>query len=162
MRISIFTTGGTIDKTYATDKGTVNFSFGSLAIKELLDKKIKAGFNFNIESLLSKDSTEMTEEDRSLIKSACEKTEDSKILITHGTDTMIDTAKVLSSIENKIIVLTGSSLPYVFKDSDADFNIGVAIGALNILENGVYVAMNGRVFPWNKCQKTQDGKFIEL
>ena len=162
MKIKIFTTGGTIDKTYATDKGTVNFSFGNPAIKELLDKKLKIGFTFDIKNLLSKDSTEMTEEDRLLVKKACEKSDSSKILITHGTDTMIDTAKVLASIKNKVIILTGSSLPYVFKDSDADFNIGVAIGGLNILENGVYISMNGRIFPWNKCQKTQEGRFIEL
>ncbi len=162
MKINIFTTGGTIDKTYATNKGTVNFSFGDPAIKELFDKKLKVGFTFNIKNILSKDSTEMTDEDRILVKKACEKSDVSKILITHGTDTMIDTAKVLAGIKDKIIILTGSSLPYIFKDSDADFNIGVAIGALNVLENGVYIAMNGRIFPWNKCQKTQDGRFIEL
>ena len=84
-----------------------------------------------------------------------------KILITHGTDTMIDTAKILSEILNKVIVLTGASQPYKFRDSDAEFNIGVAIGALNVLEKGVYIAMNGRVYEWDKCQKLDNGRFVE-
>ena len=103
----------------------------------------------------------MNDEDRQLIKKACEGTIADKILITHGTDTMINTAKVLSNIPNKIIIITGASQPYKFRESDAEFNIGVAIGALNILEQGVYISMNGRVYEWDKCEKRSDGWFVD-
>jgi L-asparaginase len=161
MKIKVFTAGGTIDKIYSEEKGTLNFSFGKQAIRVMGEEKVKLNFEYDIERLLAKDSLEMNEENRLLIKKACEGAIADKILITHGTDTMIDTAKTLSDIHDKAIVLTGASQPFRFKDSDAEFNIGVAIGALNILERGVYVAMNGRIYDWDKCQKGADGRFIE-
>ena len=157
----MFTAGGTIDKVYAQVKGTLNFSFGEPAIAELGAGKITLNFDYDIERLLAKDSLEMTDEDRALIKKACKSATADKILITHGTDTMIDTARVLSEIPDKLIVLTGASQPYRFRESDAEFNIGVAIGALNTLERGVYIAMNGRVYEWDKCKKRSDGRFVE-
>ena len=161
MKIKVFTAGGTIDKMYSEVKGTLNFSFGKQAIKELGEEKVKLNFDYDVERLLAKDSLEMTDEDRELIKKACEGAIADKILITHGTDTMIETAQLLSTIPNKAIVLTGASQPYRFRESDAEFNIGVAIGALNILKNGVYIAMNGRVYEWDKCTKLPDGRFVE-
>ncbi|KKU75321.1 MAG: AnsB: L-asparaginase [Candidatus Nomurabacteria bacterium GW2011_GWB1_47_6] len=161
MKIKVFTAGGTIDKMYSEVKGTLNFSFGKQAIKELGESKVKLNFDYDIERLLAKDSLEMNEEDRNLIKKACEGAVADKILITHGTDTMIDTAQVLSPIKNKLIILTGASQPYKFKESDAEFNIGVAIGALNTLKEGIYIAMNGRIYEWDKCEKSPDGKFLE-
>jgi len=161
MRVKVFTAGGTIDKVYAQVKGTLNFSFGEPAIAELGAGKITLNFDYDIERLLAKDSLEMTDEDRALIKKACKSATADKILITHGTDTMIDTARVLSEIPDKLIVLTGASQPYRFRESDAEFNIGVAIGALNTLERGVYIAMNGRVYEWDKCKKRSDGRFVE-
>ena|SRR3989338_338405 len=161
MNVKIFTVGGTIDKIYAQAKGTMNFSFGEPAIAELGAEKITLNFDYDIERLLAKDSLEMTDKDRGLIKKACEETTADKILITHGTDNMIDTAQVLSDIPDKLIVLTGASQPYRFRESDAEFNIGVAIGALNTLECGVYIAMNGRVYEWDKCEKRSDGRFVE-
>src|SRR3989344_3833446 len=161
MKIKVFTAGGTIDKMYSEGKGTLNFSFGKQAIKELGEEKVKLNFDYDVERLLAKDSLEMTDEDRELIKKACEGAIADKILITHGTDTMIETARLLSTIPNKAIILTGASQPYRFRESDAEFNIGVAIGALNILENGVYIAMNGRVYEWDKCVKSPDGRFLE-
>jgi len=161
MKIKVFTAGGTIDKMYSEVKGTLNFSFGKQAIKELGEEKVKLNFDYDVERLLAKDSLEMTDEDRELIKKACEGAVADKILITHGTDTVIETARVLSAIPDKAIVLTGASQPYRFRESDAEFNIGVAIGALNILKNGVYVAMNGRVYEWDKCVKSPDGRFVE-
>ena len=146
---------------YSEVKGTLNFSFGKQAIKELGEEKVKLNFDYDVERLLAKDSLEMTDEDRELIKKACEGAIADKILITHGTDTMIETARLLSTIPNKAIILTGASQPYRFRESDAEFNIGVAIGALNILENGVYIAMNGRVYEWDKCVKSPDGRFLE-
>jgi L-asparaginase len=161
MKIKVFTAGGTIDKIYSEEKGTLNFSFGKQAIRVMGEEKVKLNFEYDIERLLAKDSLEMNDEDRQLIKRACEGSVADKILITHGTDTMIETARALSGISNKVIVLTGASQPFRFKDSDAEFNIGVAIGALNVLDRGVYVAMNGRVYEWDKCQKREDGRFVE-
>lgn len=161
MKIKVFTAGGTIDKIYSEEKGTLNFSFGKQAIAEMGENKLKLNIEYNIERLLAKDSLEMTEADRLFIKRACAGTVVDKILITHGTDTMIETAKVLSDIPDKVIVITGASQPYRFRESDAEFNIGVAFGALNVLDKGVFIAMNGRVYPWNKCEKTADGRFLE-
>ena len=161
MKIKVFTAGGTIDKIYSEEKGTLNFSFGKQAISEMGESKLKLNLEYNIERLLAKDSLEMTQEDRELIKRACQGAVADKILITHGTDTMIETARVLSDIPDKVIVLTGASQPYRFRESDAEFNIGVAFGALNVLDKGVYIAMNGRVYSWDKCEKTADGRFSE-
>lgn len=97
---------------------------------------------------LKKDSLDITDEDRQRIKEACENTDNDKIIITHGTDTLEQTAKVLSDIKNKTIILTGSKRPQTFTDSDADFNIGVAVGAVGCLQNGVYIAMSGVVRPF--------------
>jgi len=162
MKIKVFTTGGTIDKVYSEEKGTLNFSFGKAAISEVGENKVKLNFDYDIENLMAKDSLEMTDEDRQLIKKACAGAIANKILITHGTDTMINTAKVLSEISDKAIVLTGASQPYRFRESDAEFNIGVAIGALTVLDKGVYIAMNGRVYEWDKCQKLNSGTFVEM
>lgn len=161
MKIKVFTAGGTIDKMYSEEKGTLNFSFGKQAVKELSENKVKLNFEYDIERLLAKDSLEMTDEDRQLIKKACEGTIADKILITHGTDTMVDTARVLSTIQDKVIVLTGASQPYKFRESDAEFNVGVAIGALNVLDTGIYVSMNGRVYHWDKVEKRSDGWFVD-
>ena len=161
MRIKVFTAGGTIDKIYSEERGTLNFSFGKQAILEMGENKLKLNMEYDIERLLTKDSLEMTEEDRQLIKRACQGAIANKILITHGTDTMIETAKVLSDVPDKVIVLTGASQPYRFRESDAEFNIGVAFGALNVLDKGIFIAMNGRVYPWDKCEKTPDGRFLE-
>ena len=167
MKIKIFTCGGTIDKDYLETKGIYNFSFGKPAINEMLQNKVNLNFGYSIKPLFAKDSLRMkgklymNETDRQLIKKACCEAKENKILITHGTDTMIDTAKILSTIPNKIIVLTGASQPYKFHESDADFNIGVAIGALNIFNKGVYISMNGRVYEWDKCEKRSDGWFVD-
>jgi len=161
MKIKVFTAGGTIDKIYSEEKGTYNFSFGKPAIREIVEEKVKLNFEYDIERLLARDSLEMTVEDRQLIKKACEEAIANKILITHGTDTMIETAKVLSEIPDKVIILTGASQPYKFRESDAEFNIGVAVGALNVLDKGVYIVMNGRVYEWDKCQKIDSGHFVE-
>lgn len=161
MKIKVFTAGGTIDKIYSEERGTLNFSFGKQAITEMGENKLKLNVEYNIERLLAKDSLEMNDLDRELIKRACRGAIADKIIITHGTDTMIETARVLSDIKDKAIILTGASQPYRFRESDADFNIGVAFGALNVLDKGIYIAMNGRVYPWDKCEKTPDGRFLD-
>jgi L-asparaginase len=161
MKIQIFTVGRTIDKGYSQERGTLNFSFGEPAVVELLGGAAQLNLDYEIEQLLAKDSLEMTAEDRALIKKACAGSVADKILITHGTDTMIDTARELRGVVGKTIVLTGASQPYHFRKSDAEFNIGVAMGALNVLDHGVYIAMNGRVYLWDQCQKLENGMFVE-
>ncbi len=161
MNVLIFTAGGTIDKIYSDAKGTLNFSFGKPAVAEIVEERVRLNFEFRIENLLAKDSLEMTESDREIIRKACADAKEDKILITHGSDTMIDTAKALSTVKGKLIVLTGASQPYRFRESDAEFNIGVALGALSSLKSGVYIAMNGRVYEWDKCKKVSDGRFLE-
>lgn len=158
--IKIFTCGGTLDKVYREVRSTMNFSLGEAAVKEIFDG-LRLNLDYDIEPLLSKDSLEMTAADRRLVRNACERTHRDRILITHGTDTMTKTAKELSRVTGKVIVLTGAAQPYRFRDSDATFNIGVALGALEVLSPGVYVAMNGRVYDWDKCQKLADGRFVE-
>ncbi len=160
MKITFVTTGGTIDKDYASCAGTYNFEIAEPAIKKILHN-INPNFEFEIISVLKKDSLDMDDKDRQLVFDTCKDVKNNKIIITHGTDTMVKTAKKLSSIKNKTIILLGSSKPERFKDSDASFNVGTAVGAINCLENGIYVAMNGRVYEWHECQKNKEtGQFI--
>lgn len=156
MNIQIFTTGGTIDKIYEEVGGVYSFSFGQSAVAEVIKNKTKLDFEYDIKTLLAKDSLDMDQADRQLIKEACQKAIENKILITHGTSTIIETARTLSGIKDKAIVLVGATKPWGFIKSDAEFNIGVAIGALNVLEKGVYIVMNGRVYDWDKCQDLDD------
>jgi L-asparaginase len=162
MELKILTTGGTIDKDYASGKGIYNFEISSPAIEAILNRA-DPNFDYEIESILKKDSLDMDEQDRQKIFEACQNEKTNKIIITHGTDTMVETAKKISSIKNKAIVLVGASKPTKFHDSDAHFNVGTAIGALNLIKEGVYVAMNGRIYPWNNVAKNaKDGVFQQL
>ena len=144
MRISFIQTGGTIDKDYPKRTGGYAFEISEPSASRIL-KRINPGFSYEIITAFRKDSLEITNEDRQELKTICERTSNDKIIITHGTDTMIETAKYLEGIKGKTIILTGAFLPEKFKDSDAEFNLGVAIGAINFLANGVFVAMNGCV-----------------
>lgn len=148
--IKIFTTGGTIDKIYFDAKS--EFSVGKSLIDDLLDEA-NITFNYEIESLLSKDSLDMTEEDRRLVHDRVATDEHDKILITHGTDTMSQTASCLTDITDKTVVFTGSMQPARLRHSDAIFNIGYAIAAVQLLAPGIYIAMNGRVFDPLKARK---------
>lgn len=160
MKIMFVTTGGTIDKDYASRAGTYNFEISEPAVRRIMES-IKPGFEFEVQPILQKDSLDMTEEDRMLIYERCEKADANRIIITHGTDTMVETAKRLSALKDKTIVLVGSSKPERFRDSDAHFNIGVAVGAVGILPEGVYIAMNGKVFPWHNVRKNRDSGAFE-
>lgn len=161
MKITFIQTGGTIDKDYPKLAKGYGFEIGEPAVKRILEK-VNPSFRFEIISVLKKDSLDITEEDREKIYEVCVKADNDKIIITHGTDTMIETAKKLSAIKNKVIILTGAIKPERFSDSDASFNIGTAIGAVNILENGVYIAMNGRIYSWDRCKRDlKTGQFIE-
>jgi L-asparaginase len=148
--IKVFTTGGTIAKIYDEISGDLHFDAGHLE-KMLGQGRSKA--DLQIEPLMMKDSLQMSEKDREVIYQAVQESKHVAIMITHGTDTMVETAKKLSTIKGKTIVLVGAMIPYAFKNSDALFNIGCALGALQCLDTGVYVVMNGKVFAWDGVVK---------
>lgn len=155
MKIAFIQTGGTIDKDYPKATGGYAFEIGEPAVKRIL-QRISPNFDFEIISILKKDSLDITGEDRQKIRDACEKAAADRIIVTHGTDTMIETAEKLSSIKGKVIVLTGAMRPERFVDSDASFNLGTAVGAINLLQQGVYIAMNGRIYPWSKVKRSRE------
>ena len=150
MKIKIFTTGGTIDKIYFDQKS--EYQVGDPQANGVLERA-NVVLNYEIESIIRKDSLDLTDEDRELIRQKAASTLLKRIVITHGTDTMIDTAKVLKNISGKTIVMTGSMYPAQFRDSDAGFNIGCAVTAVQILKPGVYIVMNGRIFKPHHVRK---------
>jgi len=150
MKIEIFTTGGTIDKIYFDQKS--EYQVGDPQAKGVLERA-NVVLDYEVESIIRKDSLDFTDEDRELIRQKVVSTPLKRVVITHGTDTMIDTAKVLRNISGKTIVMTGSMYPAEFRDSDAVFNIGCAITAVQILEPGVYIVMNGRIFNPHNVRK---------
>lgn len=159
MKITFIQTGGTIDKDYPKHIKGYAFEIGESAVKRILEK-INPNFEYEIISLLKKDSQDITDEDRVKICEKCKQIENDKIIISHGTDTLIETAKYLFDVKNKLIILTGAMKPEKFSDSDAMFQIGSAIGALNCLENGIYIAMNGNIFPADKLKRNmKTGQF---
>ncbi|HOM04445.1 MAG TPA: asparaginase domain-containing protein [Candidatus Kapabacteria bacterium] len=161
MAIRIFVTGGTFDKEYNELNGTLFFK--DTHINEML-KLGRARVPIEVRTLMMMDSIDMTDADRELIALNCQKTEENKIIITHGTDTMVETARVIAQkVKDKTIVLTGAMIPYKFGSSDGLFNLGSAIAFVQTLPPGVYIAMNGRYFNWDNCQKNRDkGEFEEI
>lgn len=161
MAIRIFITGGTFDKEYNELTGELFFKDSHLP--EML-KLGRCKTRVEIRTLMMIDSLGMTDGDRELIVRQCEAAQENKIVITHGTDTMTDTAKILAEkVKNKTIVLTGAMIPYKFGSSDGLFNLGSAMAFVQTLPNGVYIAMNGRYFHWNNVRKNkQTGQFEEL
>ena len=150
MQIAIFTTGGTIDKVYFDAKG--NYQIGSPMVRELL-VHARLPEMPTITELLRKDSLEMTAADRQAVREAVAACPAQRILITHGTDTMVATARHLEGLAGKTIVLTGALQPGRFSDSDAEFNLGLAFGAVQLCSAGVYVVANGTVFPSDRVRK---------
>ena len=151
--IRIFTTGGTIDKTYFDHKSI--YQVGDPQADGVL-KRANVVVDYTIEPLLAKDSLDMDDSDRDRIRAIVEAEETARVVITHGTDRMIDTARALEGIPGKVIVLTGSMYPAHFRDSDAVFNVGCAVTAVQLLEPGVYIAMNGRIFDPGRSRKNAD------
>jgi L-asparaginase len=143
-KLLIITTGGTIDKIYFDDKS--DYQVGEPQISQILHA-MHVAFEFEVSALMRKDSLHITDDDRKLIRAAIAGSTAGHVLITHGTDTMVETAVELKGLEGKTIVLTGALNPARFRDSDAIFNIGCAVGAVQALPPGVYIAMNGKV--WN-------------
>lgn len=156
--IQVFTTGGTIDKVYFD--ANCEFEIGESLLNELLAEANITG-KYNVAGLLRKDSLELTDNDRSLIQQAVEQCTASRILITHGTDTMPDTASVLARVSSKTIVLTGAMQPARMRRSDAVFNIGFAWAAASLLPSGVYIAMNGEVFEAGAVRKNLKAQRFE-
>ena len=150
MKIRIFTTGGTIDNTYFDQKN--DYHVGEPQAAGVLERA-NVFIDYDVVEILRKDSLDLTDADRSLIKSQIESDTAEKVIITHGTDTMIKTAKCLKSISGKTIVLTGSMYPAQYRDSDAIFNMGCALIAVQTLKAGVYIAMNGCIFEPEKAMK---------
>ncbi|MDO8643305.1 MAG: asparaginase domain-containing protein [Candidatus Woesearchaeota archaeon] len=161
MTIRIFITGGTFDKEY-------NELNGELFFKDThLPEMLKLGRNkldVDLRTLMMIDSLDMGAADRQLILDNVKKTKEDKIIITHGTDTMAETAKVLgAALKTKTIILTGAMVPYKFGSSDGLFNLGCALAFVQTLPVGVYVAMNGKFFKWNNVKKNKKtGEFEEL
>lgn len=161
MEILFIQTGGTIDKDYPKTTKGYAFEISEPAVKRILEK-LNPDFKYEVISVLKKDSLEITEEDRNKILKACQQSDIKKIIITHGTDTMLETAKKLSVIKDKTIIITGAMRPERFSNSDASINVGMAIGAINVLESGIYLAMHGKILLWNKCKRNlETGQFIE-
>jgi len=158
MKIKFFAVGGTIDKVYFD--ALSKYEIGESNILDIL-KDARVNFEHDISSLLKKDSLDMTKQDRSIILKAIEENPYEKIIITHGTDTMIETAKVLHCVKNKTIVLTGAMEPAKFKSSDAIFNLGSAVAAVQTLPYGVYLVISGRIFTPDKVRKNRTLKLFE-
>ena len=151
-KLLIIATGGTIDKIYFDDKS--DYQIGAPQIGETL-RLMDVSFEYEVNALMRKDSLHLTAEDRELIRQAVLQCDTEHVLITHGTDTIADTAKVLKGIPDKTIVLTGSLHPARFRDSDAVFNIGCAVGAVQSLPEGAWIVMNGRVWEPGKVRKNR-------
>ena len=152
--IFIIQTGGTIDKDYPKKIDGYAFEIEEPAFERILHKVNYS--DFRMESAFQKDSQDITDEEREKLIEICEKADEDKIVITHGTDSIIDTGRFLSGIKGKTIVLTGAFLPERFQDSDADFNIGFALGVCSTLESGVYIAIGGKVFPADRCVRDSE------
>lgn len=161
--IQVFVTGGTFDKEY-------NYISGKLFFKDTHLKRMfergRCSLDIDVKTLMMIDSLEMTDDDREIIASNCRRTESTQILITHGTDTMVQTGEYLHNhqIEGKTIVLTGAMIPYAFgNSSDGFFNLGSSLAFAQTLKPGIYIVMNGRYFEWNKVRKNlKTGYFEEI
>lgn len=157
MSLLVLTTGGTIDKVYFD--ASSEYEVGEPTVPHVF-REAGVTLPWRLQSLFRKDSLEMTDDDRAVIRRACEQADESCILVTHGTDTLCDTAAALVGIAGKTIVLTGALAPARFRVTDAVFNLGLALGAAQSMPAGVYLAMNGTVFAAGKVWKNRAlGKF---
>ena len=157
-QLCIVTTGGTIDKVYFDDKS--DYQVGEPQIGRILEE-LGVAFRFTVIPILRKDSLHITASDRELLRATIAAQPARHVLVTHGTDTMVETARALAGIAGKTIVLTGALNPARFQGSDAVFNIGCAVGAIQALPDGVYIAMNGRVWDPARVRKNRDANRFE-
>lgn len=157
--IRIFVTGGTFDKTYDEIRGRL--SFGDTHLPEMLALG-RSRVDVSVQTLMMIDSLEMTDADRALVVRHCAECAEARIVITHGTDTMVETAAALAKgVRGKTIVLTGAMIPYAFGSSDGLFNLGSAVSFVQVLPPGVYIAMNGQHFSWDTVRKNRETGFFE-
>ena len=159
MKIKVLITGGTIDKVYKELTGELSFTETHMV--DMLNRGRSMADTLS-EVLFLKDSLEMTDSDRAFILDKCQACDEQHILITHGTDTMVETASYLAkSLKDKTVVLFGSMIPYSVNNSDALFNLGVALSAVQLKDSGIYIAMNGQVFDFDKVKKDKSlGVFV--
>ena len=157
--IRVFVTGGTFDKTYDEIGGRL--SFKDTHLPEML-RLGRSRVDLSIRTLMMIDSLDMTGDDRALIAHNCATCEESQIVVTHGTDTMVETAAAIAArATGKVVVLTGAMIPYAFGSSDGLFNLGSALSLVQALPPGVYVAMNGQHFRWDRVRKNRDTGVFE-
>lgn len=161
MKLLLIQTGGTIDKDYPKSTGAYAFEIMEPTFEKIL-AKAKFLPSYEVISFCKKDSQDISEYDRVDLRSLIVEREEKKVLITHGTDTMIETAKALKNISGKTIIITGSHLPATFKETDADFQLGFAIAAMQLAPEGCYIAMNGQLIAAENCERNLDtGQFIQ-
>lgn len=158
--IRILVTGGTFDKEYDEVRGRLFFK--DTHVQEMLDKG-RSRVPVSIRTLMMIDSLEMTDADRALVVEQCRQSEVDRIVVTHGTDTMVETGRAIAAagLAGKAVVLTGAMIPYAFGSSDGLFNLGSALSFAQVLPPGVYVAMNGQCFPWDQVRKNRDTATFE-
>jgi len=158
-RIRLFVTGGTFDKEYDEIHGTLEFR--ETHLPDML-AMARSRLDVQVHMLMMVDSLEMTEVDRDMIANNCLEVAEPHVVITHGTDTMVDTARVLAQrVEGKTIVLTGAMIPIAFGSSDGLFNLGGALAVVQVLPPGVYITMNGRIFDWDDVRKNRETGMFE-
>ena len=159
MSIRILITGGTFDKEY--DELSGKLYFRNTHVDEML-RLGRCGLDVDVETLMMVDSLEMTEVQRALIVDACRQCQENHIVIAHGTDTMVETARAIADgVRDKTVVLTGAMVPYAFGSSDGLFNLGSALSFVQSLPTGVYIAMNGKSFPWDDVRKNREAGVFE-
>ena len=159
--IKLLTTGGTID-CESVDEISKEYSFAESYIPKMVQQS-RITVQVDVEHVMSKDSLLMTDVDRELILQKCISCNHDKIIITHGTDTLAETAVYLGEkVKNKTIVLVGAIIPYNKESSDALFNLGTAVASVQLLPYGVYISMNGRVFTWNNVKKNKELGIFEM
>jgi L-asparaginase len=159
MGVRVLVTGGTFDKDYDELRGSLHFRHTH--VPEML-RLGRCLVDVAVETLMMIDSLDMTAADRQTIVERCRNCEDAQIVITHGTDTMVETARALAAgVSGKTVVLTGAMIPYAFGSSDGLFNLGSALSFVQSLPPGVYIAMNGRCFTWDNVRKNRDAGVFE-
>jgi L-asparaginase len=159
MFIRLITTGGTIDKIYFD--ALSRFEVGESPIGAILSEGL-VGFDYDVQPMFRKDSLELTAEDRQALHDFIAADDADRFVISHGTDTMVETAAALADLPGKRIVLTGALTPARFKTTDAVFNVGMAVAAVQLVGPGVYIAMNGQVFPADRVRKNRQENRFEL
>ncbi len=157
MKIIFLATGGTFDKVYYD--ALSDYRIGDPQVISILEQA-KVALDYRVEAIISKDSLDLDDDDRAVLRARVAKDTNTHFIVVHGTDTMVETARALQGIDGKTIVLTGAMQPARFKNSDAEFNTGFALASVQLLKPGVYIVMNGEIFAADKVRKNRDkGRF---